>query len=184
MDMLEAYGLVYAAHPEKYGSTYACFANPEKDFYVLRNTSEDGVQKLCYTKEPYGYWFFSTLYVVDPDDPEALAHEFELEEDLPIFITEAPIDAISLYELTYSGGIYVALGGLKERAAEAAVKDFIKPVHYRYPRRVVIAVDNDKAGNEFEKDFENEMESGLGFTVERMKPAGKDWNEDLVKRRG
>lgn len=78
------------------------------------------------------------------------------------YICEASIDAISLYELTRRQGVYISIGGVgKQPAIERIKRDFDE---------VVLAVDNDKAGEECRK---------INADLKAMIPKKKDWNDDL-----
>lgn len=63
-------------------------------------------------------------------------------------------------------------------AAKANTLDWIIQINriyhsgLRLKRKVFLAVDNDAAGDRFCKDF----------SYPRIKPQGKDWNEDLIKK--
>ncbi len=169
---------LYAADAKEYGSCYACFANDIMEFYCLRNITDTGIPKLCFTKEPDGFWWFSSRCFEDLSDIKAF-HEYidDPYGQLPLFICEAPIDSISLYELTKKPGIYIAMAGLKQRTILRAMEVFagIMPVDMS-PHKVILAVDNDAAGDRFAKDFP--------ITHERIIPEHKDWNEDLMARTG
>lgn len=81
-----------------------------------------------------------------------------------VAFVESPIDALSLRTLGFSGRIVATVGN----AAEVA-----KALAERYRAEgltIVAAFDNDKAGDA--------MARNLG-QCERMRPQGKDWNEDL-----
>lgn len=87
-----------------------------------------------------------------------------------VYVCEASIDAISLYELHQMDGInenalYVSIGG----AAKQSTIDKLKQ-----DNRVIIAVDNDEAGAECRN---------RNTDVEYIIPKRKDWNEDLIGRR-
>lgn len=88
-----------------------------------------------------------------------------LEAD-PLVITEAPIDALSL---AACGVPAVALCGtdppdwLRELAAF---------------RRVFLATDNDRAGDDGARKIAAAL--SLGSSCRRLRPQGKDWNEDLL----
>ena len=83
-----------------------------------------------------------------------------------VYICEATIDAISLYELHRLAGrkenaVYVSVGG----AAKQQAIDRIKR-----KKRVVIAVDNDEAGATCRR---------RNLELESIVPKNKDWNDDL-----
>lgn len=87
-----------------------------------------------------------------------------------IYVCEASIDAISLYELHLLDGIkenavYVSIGGTAKQPAINRLKQH---------SRVILAVDNDSAGSECRK---------RNAELECIIPKFKDWNEDLKARR-
>ena len=94
------------------------------------------------------------------------------DEEIPsehLYICEAAIDAISLYELHRLSGrkenaVYISVGGVdKKEAIIRAIK------HHPHP---VLAVDNDDAGKACRGRYPE---------VESIVPQGTDWNEDLVR---
>lgn len=169
-------GKIYAALIDGEGTKYVCFANSENDFYILRNTETEGIQKYIVDKRSYGFWYFATsgresvgdlfTYYANNKKPTFPVH-------LPIYICESPIDAISLYQLTGCEGIYTAMGGLKVNTLERIIKafPFYEDDEISYDREIIIAVDNDSAGDRFADKFE----------YKRIVPNKKDWNEDLIK---
>lgn len=87
-----------------------------------------------------------------------------------VYVCEAAIDAISLYQLHTSSkeaqkAIYVSLGGVANQQTIDRLKR--QPVGYK----VVLAVDNDAAGEACRK-----RNNDLDYIL----PEGKDWNEDLL----
>lgn len=84
------------------------------------------------------------------------------------FVCEAAIDAISLYVINKRNGNdvkaeYISIGGVANQQTIEKLKQ---------NKKVIIAVDNDKAGNAcYQKNSD----------CERIIPIGKDWNEDLKK---
>lgn len=82
------------------------------------------------------------------------------------YICEGAIDAISLADFRWDLGpaLFVAIGGVSNRTA---VDTLIK----KFPDvEIIIATDNDKAGNLFADYFKQ---------YRRITPKFKDWNEDL-----
>ena len=87
-----------------------------------------------------------------------------------VYVCEAAIDAISLYELhkmenKLNDNVYVSVAG----AGKQEPIDFLKK-HYH----VIIATDNDEAGQNT-RDRNSELEYII--------PELKDWNEDLIKKK-
>lgn len=168
---------IYPATASGFGDDYVCFANEDSQFYSLRNISSIGMPKLLFSKNPGDFWWFSSLTFEKTNDfyvcYERLVNPFP--EDLPLYICEAPIDAISLYEITKKPAIYVAMAGLKYSAALNAIHEF---AYYKSGdtfnhRKVIFAVDNDKAGDQFISALENKYDF--------ISPTLKDWNLDLLQ---
>lgn len=98
-----------------------------------------------------GFWFF----------------QVGSEKSKNVFVCEAAIDAISLYEIRRRTGerdddVYVSLGGV----GKYAPIDFLLR-HYH----VILAVDNDKGGQATRDRYSD---------VPAIIPEHKDWNEDLL----
>ena len=85
-----------------------------------------------------------------------------------VAFVESPIDALSLRELGFGGHIVATMGNAADLAKAKA------DTYRKDGLTVVAAYDNDKAGEA--------MTRNLG-QCERMKPEGKDWNEDLKAQR-
>jgi hypothetical protein len=167
---------IYAATAPGYGVDYVCFSNFQNGFYSLRNISSVGMPKLLFTKESGGFWWFTMNSPRLPDDPfERLACPRPVyAEDIPIFVFESPIDAISFYEFYEEPGIYAAMGGLKDTALSNILSSFPyygEDCKLHFDRQVILAVDRDGAGDRFSQKHDN---------YERIKPTRKDWNEDLT----
>lgn len=90
------------------------------------------------------------------------------ERSKEVAFVESPIDALSLKELGFGGRIVATVGNSAELAKSRADR-------YRAEGLTVVAAfDNDRAGEA--------MSRALG-EHKRMRPAGKDWNEDLRGQR-
>ncbi len=168
---------IFAATAPGYGADYVCFSNHQDGFYSLRNISDEGMSKLLFTKEPGGFWWFTTETPRQPDNQfERLACPMPVyPEDILIFVFESPIDAISFYELYEEPGIYAAMGGLKDTALsniESSFPYYGEDYKLHFDRQVILAVDRDGAGDRFSEKHGN---------YERIKPTGKDWNEDITR---
>lgn len=167
---------IYAATAPGYGADYVCFSNTQDGFYSLRNISGEGMSKLLFTKQPGGFWWFTMDSPRLPDNVfERLACPTPVyPDDIPVFVFESPIDAISFYELYEEPGIYCAMCGLKDITLENIRRSF--PYHnedYKlcFDRNIILAVDRDRAGDRFAEKHNNHK---------RIKSTGKDWNEDLI----
>ena len=99
---------------------------------------------------------------------------FKVGKGAPVlFICESSIDAISLYELKRlkgtlnPGSVFCSVGG-------AGKQTTISRLEKQKPRCLVLAVDNDDAGEEC-----RHRNPGLPFLL----PSLKDWNEDLRRHK-
>ena len=94
-----------------------------------------------------------------------------------VYICEAPIDAVSLYELLKKKpGVYCAMAGLKPETVKHIIAD--------YPgKKIILATDWDRAGISFTLKMRQEL--GIDFFgVPQEKQNGtKDWNEFLCLRK-
>jgi hypothetical protein len=130
------------------------FANAERTWGELHGTytytqDRKSFHGMIKNSQTDGYWAFQTAKDVDV-----------------VYICEASIDAISLYELHRMEGrtenaCYVSVGGVAKQPAI----DRIKSKH-----RVIMAVDNDEAGADCRR---------RNAELESIYPINKDWNEDL-----
>jgi DNA primase len=84
-----------------------------------------------------------------------------------VAFVESPIDALSLRELGFGGRIVATMGNAADLAKAKA------DIYRKDGLTVVGAYDNDKAGEA--------MTRSLG-QCERLRPTGKDWNEDLSQQ--
>lgn len=166
---------IYPATASGLGKDFVCFSNESMEYYSLRNISSDGLPKLQYTKNPGSFWWFSPLDFLGESGLLKFLKRTEnfYPSTMPLCICEAPIDAISLYELTHENAIYAAMGGLKPNVALNIIQEFstCKNGDSENRRKIVLATDNDEAGNKFAESFpvpHQSIHSDL-----------KDWNEDL-----
>ena len=128
------------------------FANKERDWGEIHGTydkdgkSFHGIVPNC---RHDGFWWFKT-----GDHPMA------------VFVCEAAIDAISLYEIHRKDKmakpvVYASIGGVMKQSSIDRIKKHIK---------TILSVDNDEAGSECRS-----RNPELDFIL----PSYKDWNEDL-----
>ena len=131
------------------------FINRERDFAEARGTYTYGKPyHRIYKGQADRFWWFKPW-------------EGTVE---CVYVCEAAIDAISLYQLHTSSkeaqkAIYVSLGGVANQQTINRLKR--QPAGYK----VVLAVDNDAAGEACRK-----RNNDLDYIL----PEGKDWNEDLL----
>lgn len=135
-------GLIYQAE----GTNNAVFLNQKKDFGELRGTLTDrpyhGIIK---GSRHDGCWTFAIG--TNPD---------------VAYICESAIDALSLATLTGEVAYYVSIAGASKQDAINRIK--------QSQLKVIIATDNDKAGDAC-RDRNKDCDT--------IRPATKDWNEDL-----
>lgn len=128
------------------------FINRSRDWGEVHGTlSTKSFHGILTNSKPGGFWFFQIG---------------NTEKSKNVFICEAAIDAISLYELhrmknELSDNVYVSIGG----AGKQTAIDFLKK-HYE----PILAVDNDDAGQNA-RERNKELKSII--------PINKDWNDDL-----
>lgn len=131
------------------------FINRERDFAEARGTYTYGKPyHRIYKGQADRFWWFKPW-------------EGTVE---CVYVCEAAIDAISLYQLHTSSkeaqkAIYVSLGGVANQQTIDRLKR--QPAGYK----VVLAVDDDAAGEACRK-----RNNDLDYIL----PEGKDWNEDLL----
>lgn len=146
LDRLIAEGLLYQDVREN-----VVFRSLAGDFYELRGTRPGKPFHQCGKEAPDCFWFFS------PGRHPAQA-----------FICESAIDAVSLFLLRLDMGdditdsAYCGIAGVANQKAVERIQRWLP---------AVIAVDNDKAGQQC-----RERNAHLPFLI----PRNKDWNEDLV----
>ena len=141
VQMLLDEGLVYQS------SFNIVFLNYKKDCYEMRGMFESGkpFRQVGFTEKDR-FWYLG-------------------KKGTTVYVTEAAIDAISLYELRKrEQAIYVSMHGV---ANQAIIDRIVTAQKYD----VVLAVDNDAAGQEC-----RDRNPGLPVLV----PMHKDWNEDWI----
>ena len=141
-------GLLYQ---DLYGN--AVFVDPDESYCEIRGTGVGNHFHGCRKKASDRFWYFLT-----ESKPEA------------VYICEAAIDALSLMLIHQKEGknepaAYVSIGGV----ANQRTIDRLKRKH-----GVVLAVDNDQAGEETRKRNPD---------LPALIPDGKDWNEDLQQNK-
>ena len=130
------------------------FINHEQDYAELHGTLSYGTTfHGCLKASPDRFWWFRTSRIADT-----------------AYLCEAAIDAISLYLiLNQDGGpcdaYYISLGGV------ANFKTVERIRRQGFLKRVILAVDNDKAGQICRDRFPE---------LDAVIPHAKDWNEDWL----
>lgn len=128
------------------------FLNYAKSCYELRGTYTYGVpyRQVGFTRSDR-FWYF-----MNGENPTT------------VYITEAAIDAISLYELrNHEPAIYASMHGVANRK-------IIDRILAEEKYKVVLAVDNDDAGQACKNRYPD---------LPAITPNNKDWNEDLQSLR-
>ena len=93
-----------------------------------------------------------------------------------IFVFEAPIDMlayISMHKLGWEQHSYVALCSTADRAALQMLKD--NP----HLKTIYLCLDNDSAGQIGCQRVAESIHALGNYTIWRLKPQNKDWDEDL-----
>lgn len=131
------------------------FLNAVADWGEIRGTSQAPFHGMIKNNRPDGFWWF----------------KYGDEKEKAVFICESAIDAISLYEIyrltnQLFPAVFVSIGGVAKQQTIDRLK--------RAKKKIIIAVDNDDAGNQ--------CRNRNGNTKSYI-PRLKDWNEDLKKLR-
>ena len=100
--------------------------------------------------------------------------------DRSLYVFEAPIDLLSHITLYPAGWL--------EHSYVACCGTSIQPVLERLRQNpkldtVYLCLDNDEAGEDACDGMMDTLED-MGYDVERRRPEGKDWNDDLRAKRG
>lgn len=131
-----------------------CFYNPMSKFFIFREIYKSDSKKR--NSSGSDYWIFSTS-----------------EEIKTIYITEAPIDALSLCELLKfpSDSAFISMGGLKTSTVEKVISDFPDS-------KIYISVDWDEPGKTF---YNTNFKEKLNFfhPSDKYMSITKDWNDFL-----
>lgn len=110
---------------------------------------------------------------VEGCDPRYSFHHMGTDGSLYVF--EAPIDLLSyitLHPVDWQRHSYVACCGTSIQPVEKMLE--------RMPRikTVLLCLDNDEAGHAASQRMKTQLEEN--YTVERLTPEHKDWNDDLI----
>ena len=120
------------------------------------------------------------VFRVNVESSEA-KHSFHRNgTDRFLYVFEAPIDLLSHITLYPTGWL--------EHSYVACCGTSIQPVLERLrldPKldTVYLCLDNDEAGEDASESMTEVLEN-MGLDVERLRPQGKDWNDDLRAKRG
>lgn len=139
---------------------------------VFVGTDTDGVPRHAHKRSANSYGKAFRLNV-EGSDPRYSFHYVGTDRSLYVF--EAPIDMLSfitLYPENWQRHSYVACCGTS-----------IQPVLQMLEQvpqldTVLLCLDNDEAGNQASRRMQNQLE--VRYSVERLIPESKDWNDDLT----
>lgn len=139
---------------------------------VFVGTDTDGVPRHAHKRSANSYGKAFRLNV-EGSDPRYSFHYVGTDRSLYVF--EAPIDMLSfitLYPENWQRHSYVACCGTS-----------IQPVLQMLEQApqldtVLLCLDNDEAGNQASRRMQNQLE--VRYSVERLIPENKDWNDDLT----
>ena len=162
------------AHFAKAGLLYE---DAEYHNAVFVGTDTDGVPRHAHKRSANSYGKAFRLNV-ESSDPRYSFHHVGTDRSLYVF--EAPIDMlsfISIHQNNWQEHSYVACCGTS-----------IQPVLERLRQNpkldtVYLCLDNDEAGEDACDGMLDTLED-MGYDVERLRPEGKDWNDDLRAKRG
>lgn len=139
---------------------------------VFVGTDEEGIPRHAHKRSTNSYGKAFRLNV-EGCDPRYSFHHMGTDGSLYVF--EAPIDMLSyitLYPQEWQRHSYVACCG-------TSIQPVIKMLE-RMPqiRTVLLCQDNDEAGHLANQRMKAQLEAN--YTVERLVPENKDWNDDLT----
>ena len=157
------------AHFAKAGLLYE---DAEYHNAVFVGTDTDGVPRHAHKRSANSYGKAFRLNV-EGSDPRYSFHYVGTDRSLYVF--EAPIDMLSfitLYPENWQRHSYVACCGTS-----------IQPVLQMLEQvpqldTVLFCLDNDEAGHQASRRMQNQLE--VRYSVERLIPENKDWNDDLT----
>ena len=139
---------------------------------VFVGTDEEGIPRHAHKRSTNSYGKAFRLNV-EGCDPRYSFHHMGTDESLYVF--EAPIDMLSyitLHPEDWQCHSYVACCG-------TSIQPVVKILE-RMPQihTVLLCLDNDEAGHLANQRMKSQLEAN--YTVERLVPENKDWNDDLT----
>lgn len=142
---------------------------------VFVGTDENGVPRHAHKRSANSYGKAFRLNV-EGSAPQYSFHHIGTDGNLYVF--EAPIDMLSFITLhpeDWQRQSYVACCG-------TSIQPVLKMLE-RVPQldTVLLCLDNDEAGHKASERMREQLESN--YTVERLIPENKDWNDDLTAGR-
>jgi len=133
------------------------FFSLDKDYAEIHGTMNKSFKRKATGSRTDGFWWFCPL----SGDIKNIK-----DKTKKVYICEAAIDCLSLYQLIIECAVYISIGGA---GCQSAI-DRLKRFFWGIGTEIVLAVDNDKAGNEC-RNRNKDLKSII--------PTRKDWNEDL-----
>lgn len=171
LDLIKHRGIArdVVAHFAKAGLLYE---DAEYHNAVFVGTDVEGVPRHAHKRSANSYGKAFRLNV-EGSDPRYSFHYVGTDRSLYVF--EAPIDMLSfitLYPENWPRHSYVACCGTS-----------IQPVLQMLEQvpqldTVLLCLDNDEAGHQASRRMQNQLE--VRYSVERLIPENKDWNDDLT----
>ena len=139
---------------------------------VFVGTDEDGVPRHAHKRSANSFGKAFRLNVEGCDPRHSFHH---IGTDGSLYVFEAPIDMLSyitLHPEDWQGHSYVACCG-------TSIQPVLKLLE-RQPQinTVLLCLDNDEAGHLASRRMKEQLAER--YTVERLIPAHKDWNDDLT----
>ena len=139
---------------------------------VFVGTDEEGIPRHAHKRSTNSYGSAFRINV-EGGDPRYTFHHLGRDGRLCVF--EAPIDLLSfitLYPRDWDDHSYVACCGV-------SVQPVMKMLErMEQPEMVYLCLDNDKAGLKACDRMTAQLREN-GYAAVRIRPSGKDWNEDL-----
>jgi hypothetical protein len=110
-------------------------------------------------------------------------------EAVSLYVTEAPIEALSLMELNNRAGIngtahYLSMSGLKKESVYNEIQNMRKMYGRDTPIKVVLATNTDEPGQKFIRDCvhrygDRSQQNNVKWSYLQPRFANSDWNEML-----
>ncbi|MGI6498993.1 MAG: AAA family ATPase [Oscillospiraceae bacterium] len=152
-------------------STGDIYEDADRHNAVFVGRDENGIPRYAHSKGTAGSF---RLDVKGSDKAFNFCYRGEGEK---LFVFEAPVDLLSflcLFKKDWRERSYLSLGGVGEKALLRFLSD--RP----NIKTVFLCLDNDEAGNDACSRLVKLMPEG--YTVNRLAPLFKDWNEVLQRR--
>lgn len=133
-----------------------------------------------------GYELINTNFKeFQPGCHKSLWQSNQNQHDYRLIIVESPLDALSFHQLQgHSNDRYIATGRNFSTEQSLLLKSEMMKIFERKQRtgQVIIATDNDEAGDLLAKKISDLVPKKYYWFEERIKPKYQNWNEDLLIR--